>query len=383
MNLPVKQKRSIILLLLLLPILALFFYVATRSGPLAPVEVTIHTVSSQTLRPALFGIGSVEARYSYQVGPTAAGRIGKLTAQVGDLVTKGAVLGEMDPVDLDERLQAQKAAIKRAEATVADAVSRQQFARTQARRYAELLPLKATTEELAELKQQELATADAALTAAREEQNRLVSEYQGLQAQRNNLLLVAPVSGLVVQRMQEPGTTVVAGQGVIELIDPATIWINTRFDQVTSGGLAQGLPARIELRSQRGRLIPGHVARVEPKGDSITEELLAKVSFEAAGKQLPSIGELAEVTVNLPPLQAELVIPNAALQRDNNRLGVWLVTGKGVKFAPVTTAAADLEGQVQVLSGISKGDQIVWHSSRKLTSNSRVRPVKEIRGSGR
>ena len=42
-----------------------------------------------------------------------------------------------------------------------------------------------------------------------------------LMVQKNNLRLISPVDGIVVERLADPGTTIVAGQSVIEVIDPA------------------------------------------------------------------------------------------------------------------------------------------------------------------
>ncbi|MGE0917882.1 efflux RND transporter periplasmic adaptor subunit [Trichlorobacter lovleyi] len=372
------QLRRLILFAALVPLVLLFFYVVLRSGPLAPVEVTVTTVSTQAIRPAVFGVGTVEARYSYQVGPTAAGRIKQLQVQVGDRVRAGQLLGEMDPVDLDDRLQAQQAAIKRAEANVQDAEARQRYAHAQAQRYGELLPLKATSEEIVSAKRQELQTADAALVAAREERSRLTSEYTGLRSQQGNLRLAAPVAGLVTLRGAEPGTTVVAGQTVIELIDPASVWINTRFDQIATNGLKAGLPARIELRSRKGTLLSGTIARIEPKADSITEEVLAKVLFARVPEKLPPLGELAEVTIDLPPAAVTLVLPNAALHLLDNRTGVWRVSKAGVEFVAVKPGATDLDGRVQILEGLQNGDQVVLYSAKALTRKSRIKLVEKL-----
>ena len=372
------KLRRLILFAALVPVLLLFFYVVLRSGPLAPVEVMVATVSTQTIRPAVFGVGTVEARYSYQVGPTAAGRIKQLQVQVGDRVRAGQLLGEMDPVDLNDRLQAQQAAIKRAEANVQDAEARQRYAHAQAKRYGELLPLKATSEEIVSAKRQELQTADAALVAAREERSRLTSEYTGLRSQQGNLRLAAPVAGLVTLRGAEPGTTVVAGQTVIELIDPASVWINTRFDQIAANGLKAGLPARIELRSRKGSLLSGSIARIEPKADSITEEVLAKVLFARLPENLPPLGELAEVTVDLQLTAATLVLPNAALHRMDNRIGVWRVSKAGVEFVAVKPGATDLDGRVQILEGLQNGDRVVLYSAKALTRKSRIKLVEKL-----
>ena len=112
------QKRPLALIGVVIPMLALFVYVALHSGPLSPVPVTVTTVESRSISPALFGIGTVEARYTYRIGPTVAGRIRRVDVNVGDRVRAGQLLGEMDPVDLDDRVISQEAASKRIEASV-------------------------------------------------------------------------------------------------------------------------------------------------------------------------------------------------------------------------------------------------------------------------
>jgi multidrug efflux pump subunit AcrA (membrane-fusion protein) len=98
----------------LLPLFGLFGYAALRSGPLAPIPITQTTVETRAIAPALFGIGTVEARYRYPIGPVVAGRV----LRMGDRVRAGQRLGEMDPVDLDERVAAQEAARQRAESAI-------------------------------------------------------------------------------------------------------------------------------------------------------------------------------------------------------------------------------------------------------------------------
>ena len=58
------QGRTLALIGVVLPLLALFIYVALRSGPLAPVAVTVSTVEARPISPALFGVGTVEARFT-------------------------------------------------------------------------------------------------------------------------------------------------------------------------------------------------------------------------------------------------------------------------------------------------------------------------------
>ena len=372
------QGRTLALLAVVVPLLALFVYVVLRSGPLAPVAVTLATVESQALTPALFGIGTVGTRTSTKIGPTVAGRLLRLDVDVGDRVRAGQVLGEMDPLDWGERLHAQDAALQRVQASLREAQARQAHAQVQATRYSELLTVQATTQELAATKQQELQVANAAVAAAQAEAARVRAERAGVTAQQRHLRLIAPGDGLVTQRLADPGSTVVAGQTVVEVVDPASLWINVRLDQISAHGLAANLPARVLLRSRAGHTLAGRVLRVEPLADSVTEETLAKVVFNQLPAPLPPLGELAEVTIDLPTLAAQPVLPNAAVQRVGGQTGVWHWTQGALQFAPVTLGVADLDGHVQVLSGLSVGDQVVLYSEKPLTARSRIHVVERL-----
>lgn len=386
--------RMLALLGVLVPMLALFVYVGMRSGPLASVPVTVATVENRSIAPALFGIGTAEARYVYRIGPTVAGRVKRVDVQVGDRVETGQLLGEMDPVDLDDRIRAQEAALKRAEANVLaaeaqvqEASARKTYAEAQARRYERLLKARSVSEEVVEAKRQERQVAvanfravGANLDATRQELARVRADHAGLIQQRANLRLVAPADGLVSARDADPGTTVIAGQSVVEIIDPKSLWISVRFDQLRAAGLRAGLPARIVLRSQAGQSVAGRVLRVEPRADAVTEEMLAKVALDVMPEPLPPVGDLAEVTVALPALPAAPVVPNASIQRVDGQLGVWLIEDDSLRFAPVKIGATDLDGWVQVFDGLKPGDQVVVYSTRALDARSRIKLVEHLPG---
>ncbi|WP_024539764.1 efflux RND transporter periplasmic adaptor subunit [Comamonas badia] len=378
MKFALPKRRTLALFAVLVPLAALLGYVAVRSGPLAPVNVTEAKVQTLAIQPALFGIGTVQARHTQRLGATLPARVRSLSVDVGDAVRAGQVLGELDPVDLDERVRAQDAARRRAQASLREAQARQAFAAEQARRYAHLLAARSTSEETARTRQQELASADAQLSAAREEVRRLDAEQAGLRAQRSQWRLVAASDGVVTAREAEPGSTVLAGQTVLELVDPRSLWINVRLDQARAAGLARDLPARVALRSHAGQELAARVLRVEPKADAVTEEMLAKVVLDVAPAALPPLGELAEVTIHLPPLQRTPVVPNAALQRQGERTGVWKIVDGRAQFAPVQIGRADLDGQVQVLGGLSEGETIIVYSEKALARNTRVHGVAEL-----
>ncbi len=386
------NRRSVTLTAVLLPLILAFGYVATSSGPLAPILVTATLVKSQTLSPALFGIGIVEARYRYRIGPTMTGQVLYLSSDVGDRVTTGQVLGEMDPVDMNSKITAKEAAIKRvkasllaAQARVNDSSARASYAKNQFQRYEQLVSTRMVSEENTEGKYQEyqiaeasLAVSRANLNAVREELEMLRADHEGSLQQRHRLRLIAPKDGLVVGRYVEPGSTVMAGQAVLEIIDPTSIWINVRFDQRQSSGLAVNQLANIELRSRSGEVFSGKVARIEPLADAVTEEIQARVSFNQLPEKLPPLGELTEITVTLPELAMMPVVPNASIKQLNGKTGVWLINNGELRYTPVEIGSSDLDGHVQIIRGVKPGDRVVVYSEQALGKHSRIKIVDQL-----
>ena len=364
--------------------------VVVRSGPLAPVKVTVARVDTGRVSPAVFGLGTVEARRSWMVGPTAAGRVLRVAVDVGDTVAPGQLLAEMDPVDLDQRLAALDASLARArsaqtaaQAQVLDATARQQLSAGNLRRNEDLARQAFISPGALEGRQQELASANAALQTAQanaagtgQDLQRLAAERAALAQQRGNVRLLAPAAGVVTTREAEPGTTVVAGQAVLRLVDPASLWVKTRIDQGRAAGLAVGQPAQVVLRSQPGQVHAASVARLELLADAVTEERLAQVAFAVPPPGV-SVGELAEVTVQLPASNEGLRLPNAAIQRQAGQAGVWkLGTDGKPAWVPVTLGASGLDGTVRLDSeGLADGDRVVQHSQKPLQAGMRVQVV--------
>jgi HlyD family secretion protein len=391
----VQLSRRLLLGGLALALVGALAFVALRTGPLAPVKVQVTQVGKGSVMPEIFGIGQVEARRSWMVGPTVAGRVLAVRVDVGDTVAPGQPLAEMDPVDLDQRLAALDASLARAQsarqaaaAQVSDAQARRALAAANLQRNQDLAQQNFISGAALEARAQEVASASAGMQAAQanlggsaQDITRLQAERAALAQQRGNLKLVAPAAALVASRDAEAGTTVVAGQAVLRLIDPASLWVKLRVDQGRSAGLAPGLAARIALRSRPGELLPGKVVRVEPLADSVTEERLAQVAFDALPAGV-SVGEMAEVTLALPATAESLLIPNAAVQQHEGKTGVWRLQDGALAFVPVTLGVQGLDGTVQALGpkegGLNDGDTVVLYSQGALKANARITVVEQL-----
>ena len=384
--------KKILLPLIGVVILGGFAWVVTQQGPMAASKVTVATATKQAISVSVFGIGTVEARYNYRIGPTAAGRVQQVLVDVGDSVQAGQTLAIMDAVDLDARIQAAGLAAERATASIAsasaqskEAAARLNLAQHEAQRQRELAAKALVSQSSSDARQQDLAVAKAAVEAshaaldvAKKEQQRLQAEQQALRQQQANLTLTAPVAGMITSRDAEPGTTLVAGQAVLTLADPQSYWVKARIDQSLALGLQAGQTASITLRSAPQQVLSGKLVRIEPLSDSVTEERIVGIAFTPVPAAL-STGELAEVTLQTAQKADALVIPNAAIQQQTGQSGVWKLTpDNSLQFTPVQTGIQSLDGQVEILSGLQADDTIVVYTNKALSADSKIKVVEKL-----
>lgn len=357
-----------------------------RNSPFAPVtQVGTVEAARSTLQPSLFGIGVIESRRSILVGPTTAGRVSRVLVEQGEQVEPGQLLAEMDPIDLQERVTASRNALSRAQsivssahAQVREAESRFATADASAKRYVSLRERGFVSAEAERAKGHESRAAEAALQAsrsntdsARADTARLAAEVGALEKQLANLRLVAPAAGLIVTRELEPGSTAVAGQAILRMVETDSFWLRVRIDQGRSAGLAVGQPANIVLRSRPGENFAGKVARIEQLSDAVTEERIAMVAFNALPAGL-TLNEMAEVTVQVPARSDVLTVPPAALVRQNGQAGVFVAAEGRAQFRPVKIGVRAEKG-IEVLEGLKGGEAVIVQRVKPVADGDRVR----------
>jgi HlyD family secretion protein len=387
-------SRSAALIATVIGLVMVLGWLVVMQGPLAPIKVTLAKPSDGPLTASTFGIGTVEARRAYALGPTQASRVLRVLVDQGDVVRAGQLVAEVDPVDLGERVLSGELAVARtasaievAEAALAEAQSRALVATSDAHRFRELQDKGFVSQQAVDAKLYQanaaraaVAGATALVTAARRDRERAQADVAGTGKLRAQSRLLSPVDGVVSARLVEPGTTVVAGQAVVQLIDPASLWVRTRIDQGQAGSVRVGQPAEIVLRSDPRRGYRGEVQRVDLVSDAVSEERIVNVGFAVRPEAL-AVGELVEVTIAVVELANARWLPAAAVKRVDGRQGVWRLDEGRIAFQPVTVGITTLDGRSQIVDGIAADEQLVVHSAQELRPDSRVKVVSAIVGS--
>ena len=352
-----------------------------RARSTSPVETLV--VQIEEVAEEVRGPGVVDARIVAGVGSRVTGIVAEVFVDVGDRLEAGAPVARLEDSALRARLAAAESAVAAAghslafaEAEVDRAAAALDLARRTATRQVALAREGIAAESASDEAEAAHASSAAALESSRaarlakgSELARARQELAVAEVEASYAHLVAPFAGLVTSRRVNPGDAVVPGATLVELVDPASVWVAAWIDESLVGRIAVGQPARLRLRS--GWEGPGRVARLARRADPVARELEVDVAFAPDLDRL-TLDEEAEVVIEVGRVTG-LAVPASALVGTGEERQV-LVVGDGRAIpVPVRVGARGAE-RILVDAGLEAGDRVV-RDPRGLTPGARVRLV--------
>jgi HlyD family secretion protein len=219
--------------------------------------------------------GRIEAQ-EYDIATKRGGRISKVLADEGDPVRKGQLLVEMDLSEFNARLdqaKAQRARAKKAITAARAGITRREselnLAKQEHGRIVELFERGIVPANQRDRAENELATAEAALTAARARHVETEAAHRAAQArvkrievEIENARLEAPKDGKILYRLAEPGEVLPPGGRVLTLVDLDDVYMIVFLPATEAGKLAIGAQARIVPTALKKQPVPGRVSFV-------------------------------------------------------------------------------------------------------------------------
>lgn len=305
---------------------------APEAAPTPAIAVEVLTVSSGSAAGEIRASGLVAYKRETALSFGAPGEIEVLNADVGDQVKAGQRLAT---------LRRTTTGADAAEAALARQTAEQNFARIE-----------------------KLHAAGAA------SQVELDNARLAMERARERVGIIAPASGVILQRNAEPGQIVSAGQGVL-ILGEASSGIIVEAS-MTAGEVAQlkvGDAASVHLR---GQVLAGRVARIAAKG---TQSGVFAVEVQVEKPEGLRSGEVAEVAIagKAGIGAAEYLVPAIALIDARADQGmVFVVDGKDkARRRPVETGGVSDRG-VTILSGLSDGDRVITRGASMVRDGDAV-----------
>jgi multidrug efflux system membrane fusion protein len=336
-------------------------------GPPA-VPVTVATVVQQTVPVRLHAIGNVEAYSTVQIKARVDGQILEVNFREGQPVRKSEVLFRIDP-------RPYEAALRQAEANaLRDAAARDQ-ARSQEKRYQELLEKNFISKEAYAQIRTNAATAEATAKASQAalENARLSLEYCTIRS---------PLDGYVGRVLLQAGNLVKANDVtplvVINQVRP--IYVNFAVPEqslpevrayMQKGPLSvEALAAGAQTASARGRLI-----FVDNAVDPSTGTIRLRAQFDNEDAALWP-GQFVSVSLQLFEQPDALVVPAQAVQTGPEGQYVYVVSeNQTAELRRVTVQRADGERAI-IAKGLAKGERVVTRGQLRLGPNVKVQVAK-------
>ena len=348
--------------------------------------ITVSEVVQRKMTDRVLASGLVAAVEEVQVAPLIEGQpLEALLADVGDMVAKDQVLAtlsrstlELQETEAVASLASARAGIAQGEAQMVEA----EAAEAEARRVAE------RTEKLREQGTTPQAQLDNATAAATSAAARVTVALEGLEAARAQLALAearlenirlqlsrtevkAPVAGKIIARNAKLGAVATAaGEPMFVIVRDGELELRADVAEADVLRLGENQPARLRAVGM-AEVLTGHVRLVEPTINPTTRLGRARITIDDEAALRSGMFVEAEVIV---AERGGLAVPLTALAASAQGISVLRVVDGLVERVPVRIGIR--EGtQVEILEGLSAGEQVVTKAGAFVRAGDRINPV--------
>lgn len=316
---------------------------AKKEAVKVPVEVAVASRSAVTA--AFQGTANLVAEAEAEVVTKTSGVVLEIRVEEGDQVKAGQVLARLD----SER---QRLSVAQSEANLRKLEN--DFKRQQ-----EMIGRKLISQDVFDRSRYDLDTQRAAYDLAK-----LELSYTEIRA---------PIDGVVSKRMVKVGNLIQLNQSLFKIddFDPLEAVINVPEREMRL--IAAKQPVQMLVDALPDALFTGEVARVSPVVDAGTGTFRVVAQFRDGSGRLRS-GMFGRVRVVYDQRADVLVVPRSALVGDEKDASVYVVEADTAKRRKVKLGYSD-GGQVEVVEGVSDGEQVVTLGQAALRDGSKVQVI--------
>jgi membrane fusion protein (multidrug efflux system) len=161
---------------------------------------------------------------------------------------------------------------------------------------------------------------------------------------------------------------------IITLDDNSTIYSDIKVPESYAPFIKKGLPVEARVSSYRNKIFKGKIDFISSRINADTRSLLSRVSINNADLELLS-GSLLEITVKFN-LRDALSVPDTSIMMEGEKSYVYIVSDKNITNKTEVDIGLRSDGKVEILSGLSEGDQIVAEGLKKVRPRGKIKPIK-------
>jgi multidrug efflux pump subunit AcrA (membrane-fusion protein) len=376
------------------------------------VVSTANVVLPATFRP--WQTASLSARVS--------GYLTRWHRDLGEHVTAGELLAEIETPELDQEVASAEAAAREADAAALQAVAEKteaeadlkttqaqlvrvqaelDLSRSQLSRREKLVASKVITEEEFDTFSREVEARTAVVASAESDVARrranlttrsaiIDARYATARSRQSNVdrlrelqgfkRIVAPFDGVVTRRSAEIGMLVTAGRETLFVLeDMSRIRVQISVPQAYSMQTTPGVVTTVSVPESSLKSIPGTITRVSSSVDSASRTMLAEIELENSTLNLQP-GSYGQVTLNTVHDHKTWTVPtNTVLMRVNGPHVAVVDEDNQIELRQVQLGR-DFGSRVAVVSGIRGDEQLVVNPGDDLKNGTRIQRNERVSG---
>ena len=333
--------------------------------PVPPAESRATRV--EVIRPKLLDSdqamtlpGTVRALEQTKIYPRVTGYVRKWLVDIGDKVTAGQLLAEIDTPELDAQLAQARAQLAQAQAAVNQVIAQRNYSRSNTQRYESLADQKLVSKAQVEQTQAQASTDEASVASAQ-------SNVAAQQANLRRLIetqafsrVIAPFAGTITTRSIERGDLVTEAKTselyTLVATDPVRVFVDV--PQTVAPSVRTGAGATLAVREFAGRAFAGKITRTAGALDPELHTMMTEIQVpNPDGALLPGMYVQAQLSFPVPHHVVE--IPATALYSDAQGLRVAVIDAQHkLHFAPITIER-DTGATLQVATGLTGDERVV------------------------
>ena len=196
-----------------------------------------------------------------------------------------------------------------------------------------------------------------------------INAIQKSKETRNTIPIFAPAKGIMSQLQAREGMYIKPEMEIFTIVDPSRMWVMVDVFEYQIEWLRQGLATEITVPAYPGKKWQGNVDYIYPDLDPVSRTLRVRLAFDNP-EGLLKANMFAEVVIHGGAKQDALLIPASALIETGKRTSVVKALGGG-RFQSVDVVTGPARSaQVEILSGLEEGDEIVVSGQFLIDSES-------------
>lgn len=367
-------------------------------GAFNPTPVTVEVMQPAQLDVSVNYTGAIYPYSEVTVYPRVAGQLSNYEIYPGDRVAAGQALASLDAIErtsqTNEATAAAAALLSAVEGSQLELEEQQQqiaqiqadlsYLQLQRDRFARLTAEGATSQDQYDLLVSQVGAKESMLQGAEAKLARLQAKVVSDQAQADRAQaqvgtasafesytqITSPISGIVQERMADPGVVVQPGMGIFKIGDYQRVRVRANVAQQDANRIQIGTPILAKVPGADSGVIRGEITSIFPQTDLTTRTVTVEAVVDNPDQQLLS-GQFVDMEIITQRRSDALAIPQKALVEFNGEPAVWVVNGETAQRRRVTTGLTSRD-RIEITEGLEVGDQVITSGHSRLMNDSAI-----------